>query len=88
MAIKNVMLMNNDYIRNPGDFEQMIYFSLIIIMKCLGAFGAVGALSYGLFSMYKGNPKHSQYAVMINQFKSKEQSIFIVIVFNFEFSIR
>lgn len=32
-------------------------------MEWLGAFGAVGALSYGLFSMYQGNPKHSQYAV-------------------------
>ncbi|XP_055301011.1 HIG1 domain family member 2A, mitochondrial-like [Sitodiplosis mosellana] len=29
----------------------------------IGAFGAIGALSYGLFSMYKGDVQRSQYAM-------------------------
>lgn len=31
-----------------------------------GAFGAVGALSYGLFAMWKADAKKSQYAVSWN----------------------
>lgn len=38
-----------------NNFDMVFYF--------LGAFGAVGALSYGLYSMVNGNQLHSQYSV-------------------------
>lgn len=47
-----------------------------------GAFSAVGALSYGLWSMVQGNQKHSQYAVSKHSLRSKQGGKVAILTLN------